>query len=167
MNNFNPAVVKFPERKEPEESIQEELSKPFPQELIKHREGQKKKQFAYVETVNYVERLNEAFFYKWNWEIVLEQVTEYEAYCKGRLTVEIDGKTVVKEAYGGKDITMIDIYDKPNIQDRRTWRVIGRKPFSIADDLKSAGSDALKKACSLLGIGLHLYKTRPVTQARN
>jgi hypothetical protein len=27
----------------------------------------------------------------------------------------------------------------------------------LADDLKSAATDALKKACSLLGIGLHLY----------
>ena len=132
--------------------LQEALSKPFTQELIKHRQGQGKKQLAYVETVHYIDRLNEVFISKWNWEIISENVTDYEAYCKGRLTVEIDGVTVVKEAYGGKDITMVDIYDK------QTRQVIGRKPFSIADDLKSAGSDAIKKASSLLGIGLHLYR---------
>ena len=145
---------------------QEALSRPFTQELIKYREGQKKKQLAYVETVNYVERLNEAFDYKWNWEIISENVTEYEAYCKGRLTVEIDGQVVIKEAYGGKDLTMVDTYDK------QTRQVTGKKPFSIADDLKSASSDALKKASSSLGIGLHLYKgngtvNRPVAQTRN
>ncbi len=130
------------------------LERPFQKELIRYREGQKKKQLAYVETVNYIERLNEAFGYKWNWEIISETVTEYEAYCKGKLTVKIDGETVIKEAYGGKDLTIIDTYDK------QTRQVIGKKPFSIADDLKSASSDALKKACSLLGIGLHLYKDK-------
>ncbi len=133
--------------------LQEVLSRPFPQELIRYREGQKKKQLAYVETVNYIDRLNEAFGFKWTWEIIFETVTEYEAYCKGRLTVEIGGKTVIKEAYGGKDLTIVDVWDK------QTRQVIVKKPFSIADDLKSAGSDALKKACSLLGIGLHLYKS--------
>ncbi len=131
---------------------QEALSRPFTQELIKHREGQKKKQLAYVETVHYIDRLNEVFGYTWNWEIISENVTEYEAYCKGRLTVDIDGQTVIKEAYGGKDLTIVDVYDK------QTRQVTGKKPFSIADDLKSASSDALKKASSLLGIGLHLYK---------
>ena len=46
---------------------------------------------------------------------------------------------------------MVDIYDKV------TTKVTGKKALSIADDLKSASSDALKKAASLLGIGLHLY----------
>jgi hypothetical protein len=128
------------------------LDRPFPKEMIKYREGQKGKQLAYVETVNYVERLNEAFSHQWTWKIVSESITETEVYCKGRLTMEIDGKTVTKEAYGGKDIMMVDIWDKV------TRKPIGKKPFSIADDLKSAGSDAIKKACSLLGIGLHLYK---------
>ncbi len=130
------------------------LERPFPKELIRYREGQKKKQLAYVETVNYIERLNEAFNYNWNWEIILETITDTEVYCRGKLTVEIDGKIVIKEAYGGKDLTIVDVYDKS------TRQVIGKKPFSIADDLKSAGSDALKKACSLLGIGLHLYKDK-------
>jgi len=143
---------------------QEALSRPFSQGIIKHREGQKKKQLAYVETVHYIDRLNEAFGYTWNWEIISENVTEHEAYCKGRLTVEIEGQTVIKEAYGGKDMTMVDTYDK------QTRQVTGKKPFSIADDLKSASSDALKKASSLLGIGLHLYKgngtvTRPAPVA--
>lgn len=132
--------------------VGETLSKPFPKELIRYREGQKKKQLAYVETIHYIDRLNEAFGYQWSWEVLSETVTDTEVYCRGRLTVEIDGKTVVKEAYGGKDLTIVDVWDKA------TRQVTGKKPFSIADDLKSASSDALKKASSLLSIGGHLYK---------
>ena len=133
--------------------LQAILSRPFPQEIIRYREGQKKRMLAYVETVHYIDRLNEAFSYQWNWEILSEHITDTEVYCRGRLTVVIGGRTVMKEAYGGKDLTVVDIYDK------QTRQVNGKKPFSIADDLKSASSDALKKACSLLGIGLHLYKS--------
>ncbi len=53
----------------------ETLSKPFPKELIRYREGQKKKQLAYVETAHYIERLNEAFGYAWSWEILSETIT--------------------------------------------------------------------------------------------
>jgi hypothetical protein len=35
---------------------------------------------------------------------------------------------------------------------------------SLADDLKAAGSDALKKAASLLGVGLEMYGGQPVEQ---
>jgi len=134
------------------------LSRPFPKELIRYREGQKKKQLAYVETAYYIDRLNEAFCYQWTWEILSETITEFEVFCKGKLTVKIAGQTVIKETYGGKDIIMVDIFD------RQTRQVTGKKPFSIADDLKSASSDALKKACSLLGIGLHLYMPKSVQQ---
>jgi hypothetical protein len=30
--------------------------------------------------------------------------------------------------------------------------------ISLADDLKAAATDALKKAATLLGVGLHLYR---------
>ena len=68
---------------------------------------------------------------------------------------------MIKEAYGGKDLTVVDVWDK------NTRQVTGKKPFSIADDLKSASSDALKKACSLLGIGGHLYKPAGNTAGGN
>ena len=39
-----------------------------------------------------------------------------------------------------------------------------QKPVSIADDLKAAASDALKKCATLFGIGLHLYERPQATQ---
>jgi hypothetical protein len=39
--------------------------------------------------------------------------------------------------------------------------------ISIADDLKAAATDALKKAASLLGVGLSLYSDAPTEAPRN
>ncbi len=111
------------------------LIRPFPQTEIKHRKGYNGKQLAYIETHNVIERLNEAFNFQWSWQIIDYTVEEKQVYCRGMLTVSIDDQTVVKEGFGGK-----------------------ARSGEIGDDLKSASSDALKKASSLLGIGLHLYK---------
>jgi hypothetical protein len=48
----------------------------------------------------------------------------------------------IRTRRGGSSIT----------RNRETGEVV-----SLADDLKAAATDALKKACSLLGIGLHLH----------
>jgi hypothetical protein len=36
---------------------------------------------------------------------------------------------------------------------------------SLADDLKSAATDALKKCATLLGVGLHLYAEKPAADS--
>ncbi|HPZ07738.1 MAG TPA: Rad52/Rad22 family DNA repair protein [Candidatus Eremiobacteraeota bacterium] len=117
-------------------TLEEILTKPFPTQEIKYRKGFNGKQLAYIETVNYIERLNQAFKYQWSWEVIDYKVEEKQVYCKGKLTVIINGTPVIKEGFGGKI----------------------RTGGELGDDLKSASSDALKKASSLLGIGLHLYK---------
>ena len=113
------------------------LCRPFPPELVKQRQGQGGKMLSYVETHAVIARLNEACDDGWSFEIVEHTVLDDEVIVLAKLTA--DG--VVKTAFGGTSIT----------RDRE-----GR-PLSIADDLKAAGSDALKKAASLLGVGLELY----------
>ena len=61
-----------------------------------------------------------------------------EVVVLGKLTAG----NVIKTAFGGSSIT----------RSRENG-----EPIAISDDLKAAASDSLKKACSLLGIGLHLY----------
>ena len=112
------------------------LCRPFPPELIRQRPGQNGKTLSYVETHAVIARLNEGCD-AWSFEVLEHSVYDHEVVVLGRLTA--DG--VVKVAFGGSSIT----------QDQ-TGRVI-----SLADDLKSAGSDALKKAATLLGVGLELY----------
>lgn len=113
------------------------LTRPFPPELVKQRQGQGGKMLSYVETHAVIARLNEGCD-AWSFEIVEHQILEEEVVVVGKLTVD-NGMT--KMAFGGTSIT----------RDRDA------RPVSIADDLKAAGSDALKKAASLLGVGLELY----------
>lgn len=120
------------------------LTRPFPPELIKQRQGQGGKTLSYVETHTVIARLNEGCD-AWSFEIVEHQVLEEEVVVVAKLTA--DG--VTKMAFGGTSIT----------RDR------DGRPISIADDLKAAGSDALKKAASLLGVGLELYGGAPLAPA--
>ncbi len=116
------------------------LCRPFPPELVKQRQGQGGKMLSYIETHSVISRLNEGCD-AWSFELVEHHVHDDEVVVVAKLTAD----TVVKMAFGGSSIT----------RDR------AGKPASIADDLKSAGSDALKKAASLLGVGLELYGALP------
>lgn len=112
------------------------LTAPFPAELVRTRPGKNGMQLSYVETWAYIERLNNGCE---SWDFIVEshQVIEGEVVVLGKLVA--DG--VTKTAFGGSSVT-ID----------REGRTV-----SLADDLKAAASDALKKCASLLGVGLELY----------
>ncbi len=113
------------------------LTRPFPPELIRQRQGQGGKTISYVETHAVIARLNEAADFEWSFEIVKHEIMSDEVIVLGKLT--LDG--VTKMAFGGSTVT----------------RDAGGRDLSLADDLKSAASDATKKCASLFGIGLELY----------
>ena len=114
------------------------LEQPFDAALVKTRKGHSGQTITYVEGTEYIRRLNEAFESQWSFEIIEHHIRDAEVIVLGRITA--DG--ITKTAFGGSPITV----------SRDTGEVI-----SLADDLKAAATDSLKKACSLLGIGLHLY----------
>jgi len=116
----------------------EALERPFDSSLIKTRQGGHGRSLNYVEGAEYIRRLNEVYDADWNFEIVQHQVLEGEVIVVGKLVAG----GVIKMSFGGSSVT--------------TSRSSG-EAVSLADDLKAAATDALKKACSLLGIGLHLY----------
>lgn len=120
------------------------LRRPFAPEQIKQREGHNGKMLSYVETHAVIARLNEGCD-TWNFEVVQHHVYKTEVVVVGKLIA--DG--VVKMAFGGAAIT----FD-------RNGRVV-----SLADDLKAAASDALKKCASLLGVGLELYGGKETTKS--
>lgn len=113
------------------------LTRPFPPELVKQRQGQGGKLLSYIETHAVIARLNEGCD-AWDFHVERYEILDEEVFVLGKLTIE---GTLTKYAFGGSSIT----------RDR------DRRPVSIADDLKSAASDALKKAASLVGVGLELY----------
>jgi len=112
------------------------LTRPFEPHQIKQRPGQHGKVLHYVDVTAVIQRLNEALE-RWDFSVESHQLLDGEVVVLGKLSA--DG--VVKMAFGGSSVTI----DK-------TGQVV-----SLADDLKSAASDALKKAASMLGVGLELY----------
>jgi hypothetical protein len=120
------------------EEKREILETPFPTSLRRTRRGGHGRELTYVETHNYIRRLNQAFEGDWSFNITEHTRTDDEVIVLGRLCAG----GVEKAAFGGSNLT----------RNRETGT-----PVSLADDLKAAASDALKKAASLLGIGLDLY----------
>jgi hypothetical protein len=114
------------------------LEKPFPEELIKSRKGAFGKELSFIEAVHYIRRLNDAFDSAWSWKVLSHELNGSEVIVHGVL--EAGGQA--KHAFGGSAITT----------NKTTGEVM-----SISDDFKAAATDALKKACSLFGIGLELY----------
>jgi len=113
------------------------LNEHFGKSLIKKRRGAFGQNLSYVEGAEYIRRLNDAFDNRWSFEVVEHHIRPDEVIVIGKLTA--DG--VAKMAFGGSAVTV-----------SRSGQTV-----SVADDLKSAATDALKKAATLLGVGLHLY----------
>lgn len=116
------------------------LCRPFDPSQIKTRPGHNGKQVAYVDVAAVIARLNEGCD-SWSFEVTSHKIEHEEVIVLGKLLA--DG--VVKMAFGGSSITL----DKDG-------RVI-----SLADDLKAAASDALKKCASLLGVAAEIYGGAP------
>ena len=116
------------------------LEKPFEPSQIKQRQGKFGHILDYVEGHVVTSRLNEAFESNWSFEIVKYRIIKDpgEVLVLGKLTAE----GVIKMAFGSKEIE----------RNKDTKAII-----SLGDDLKAASTDALKKAASLLGVGLYLY----------
>ena len=121
------------------EKVREVLDRPFPPESIKSRPGSFGQTLSYVEASHYITRLNECFGCAWSFTIIQHEVFDQEVIVVGKLTA----LGHVRMAFGGSQITRAKE---------------SSEPVSIADDLKAAATDSFKKACSFLGIGLHLYQ---------
>ena len=116
------------------------LERPFETALVKTRKGSFGHQLSYVEGAEYIRRLNAAFDGRWSFEIVDHQIGKNHVVVVGKLTAA----EIVKMAFGGSTITT----------NNQTGDAV-----SVADDLKSAATDAMKKAASMLGVGLDLYSS--------
>jgi len=127
------------------------LASMTPEYYVLKRVGRGGKSFDYV-NINYViAKLNAIFGFNWSVEIVDKEVGKNQVYVQVRLKVRFgDGTEVYKDAFGGSDI-------------KRTKS--DNKVISISDDLKSAQSDATKKAASMLGVAWDVYSG--ITKAKN
>ena len=124
-----------------EDQIINALVESFPDTVIKTRRGSHGKELKFLETWRVIERLNVAFEHDWTLTILEWRVMENEVVVHAEL--EAAGSS--KQAFGSSTIT----------RNRDSGEAI-----SIGDDVKAAGSDALKKAATLFGVGLELYSGR-------
>ena len=115
------------------------LEKPFDPNQIKQREGNFGKMLDYVEGHQIIQRLNDAFDANWSFAILKDKILQ-----------ETDEVVVIGELRAG-DIV------KTQFGSSRITRAKTGEMVSLADDSKAAATDALKKAATLLGVGLHLY----------
>lgn len=127
------------------------MSQSTPIEEVRFRKGRGGKEFPYTDTAYVIRTLNLAFGWDWDFEADNEEILyiypdgvkrPYEARCRGRLTVRVDGKPIIKTQFGSQAIEFLSNSDTP---------------VSLGDAYKGAASDALKKCASLLGISLDLY----------
>jgi len=87
-----------------------------------------------------IQRLNDALEGMWSFEIINHHINEKEGEVLviGKLTVG----NIVKMQFGSSQITKA----------KQSGDII-----SIADDLKAAATDSLKKCATQMGVGLYLY----------
>jgi len=114
------------------------LEKPFPSEMIRQRKGSFGNTLDYIEGWAVIQRLNEVFDGDWSFDVVDHQILENEVIVIAKLIAS----GITKVQFGGSSIT----------KNKTTGDIV-----CISDDLKAAATDALKKAASLWGVGLHLY----------
>jgi len=118
------------------------LEKPFEPAQIRQRKG-RNGMLDYVEGHSVVQRLNEALEGQWSFEIVLHEIREEEVLVLAKLTAE----GITKMNFGVSQVT----------RERESGALV-----SLGDDLKAAGTDALKKCATFFGVGLHLYAEKPI-----
>lgn len=124
------------------------LGSPTPSEKIKRRPGAGGKMFDYVEIGYVVAQLDKAFNRLWEFEIIADGISNEnnQVWVRGRLTVHLAPNfSLKKEAYGSSDIKRYAVGDN------------AKKVIDIGNDFKSASSDALKKAASLVGVAQDVY----------
>jgi hypothetical protein len=113
------------------------ITQKTPRQFIKQRPGPGGQTMSYIEVGYVINLLNQVFGWDWDFKIVDQQVGKKQVWVRGELVVRLKGHTITKAQFGGADI--------------KTNRVSG-EVVSVADDLKAAASDCLKKCASMLGV---------------
>lgn len=122
--------------------VYEKLCAPF--DIVKTVPGPGGVQLAYLSIEQVTTRLNDVLGpFNWSFSVDDHRYNEEadEVWCKGTLTVIVDGQTVSRQQFGSQKINR---------------RRDNGKPVEIGFDLKGAASDCLKKCAQGFGVGLYL-----------
>jgi hypothetical protein len=129
-----------------EQTTEQRLSAPFDYTFTDVRGGV---ELTYVTGEQVARRLNEVLGVAgWSFRVLKHDIHPEadEVWVLGELVAEIDGKHITKQQFGSEKI--------------KRSRTTGT-PLDLGFNLKGAGTDALKKCASLLGVGLYLSRKQP------
>lgn len=155
--------------------IKELLTAPIPDSLIQERAGGGGKTLSYISGSTVTDMLNSAFGYAWSWEVKKEWITESIPYFntyskiaeKDKVVNPVTGKKGAWEDQGpiAHVLCTLTVWLRdennnliPIKKDGYGSKSILGKQNDQESIFKAAGTDALKKAASLFGIGLELYR---------
>lgn len=146
------------------------INEPIPAQLIKQREGGGKKMLSYLSGSTVVDMLNNNFGYAWNWEVkerwIEQSAPFFNKYTKSKNKISFNGVEGAWEEQGNVahvlgTLTVFLQTDNGIVELKKdgfgSKSILG-KQADQESIFKAAGTDALKKAASLFGIGLALYR---------
>jgi len=121
------------------------LNETTPEKYIQKKKGRGGLLLDYVEANYIIGRLNATFQYNWDTEIIdkiIGRETKQIAVLVRLKARFLNGQEVQKDAWGGSEI--------------KCYKGNG-EIVDLADDIKAAESDGIKKAASMLGIAWDVY----------
>lgn len=164
--------MKFETLKMPKE-VTGKFTSPIPPSLIKERKGGGNMMLSYISGSTVTDLLNSAFGYMWNWTVKKEWIQESQPYFNqyskspDKVVNPANGKMGAWEEQGpvahvlGTLEVFISTEEGQIISIKKdgygSKSILG-KQNDQESVFKAAGTDALKKAASLLGVGLELYR---------
>lgn len=149
--------------------IKDSIITPIPEYLIQQREGGGKKMLSYISGSTVIDMLNASFGYMWSWKITDKWVTESQPstnkYVNGQFSKDATKWTIQKEApvaHVQGILTVLIATETGTIVEVQKEGFGSKSILGKQNDqesiFKAAGTDALKKAASLFGIGAQLYR---------
>lgn len=129
------------------------ILKPTPQQYIYTRPAKGGGEWKFVSGTYVKKVLNLMFGWEWSFEVkeFETNVAAKQCHVLGSLTVNVNGKSIVKQQFGRADIKF-----------RKGTEV----PLDLGNDLKAATTDALKKCASELGIAQDVYSGEDMPQIK-
>lgn len=147
------------------EKAREVLDRALPKSLIKQRDGGFGKKLDYIEGSTVIRLLNEAFGMKWDFEIVKKEIIgsvprpKFTGYGRNKKAVlDANGNQVIEEQ--APYVEVIGRLTIPGIGSKEQFgtKILLGGSSEQEGASKAAGTDALKKCATMLGVALELYE---------
>jgi len=137
-----------------------------PKEAVLERKARGKKEVSYVPGWWFIEQANALFGYLWDHEVIDQFVGDGQVWVKCKVTVRIPGRTVTEKLPDGREV--VQHFESAEVSktqfggsDIKKYSGDTEKAgqvIDIADDLKSAATDGMKKCLAEFGFASDVYR---------